>query len=242
LVRPGKMHRTVAAQLRSAGRRELPGTGLGAERAAKNAWRRRVVTTKQDAPAAADPAARDSGTARLEAVLFLAREPINTRKLAQLANLADGTEARTLIRRLNEWYDTTGSSFTAEEVAGGFQLLTRPQFGGWLRRACGGPAEVRLSTPALETLAVVAYRQPVMRSEIEAIRGVDCGEILRQLMERGLVRTAGRAEELGRPYLYATTKRCLQLFGLRHLDELPRAEQLRNRGDERTPEWRTSDT
>jgi len=84
-----------------------------------------------------------------------------------------------------------------------------------------------LSAPALETLAVVAYRQPVMRAEIEAIRGVDCGEILRQLMDRDLVKTAGRAEELGRPYWYATTKRFLQVFGLRHLDDLPRADLMR---------------
>jgi segregation and condensation protein B len=141
--------------------------------------------------------------------------------------LADGTEARTLIRRLNRWYDETGSAFRAEELAGGFQLLSRPKFGGWLRRLYNSPVEVRLSGPALETLAVVAYRQPVLRAEVEAIRGVDCGEILRQLMERDLVRTAGRADELGRPYWYATTKRFLQVFGLRHLDDLPRAALLR---------------
>lgn len=159
--------------------------------------------------------------------MFLAREPITSRKLAQLAHLADGTEARTLVRRLNRWYDETGSSFRAEELAGGFQLLSRPKFGAWLRRLYNSPVEVRLSAPALETLAVVAYRQPVLRAEIEAIRGVDCGEILRQLMERDLVRTAGRAAELGRPYWYATTKRFLQVFGLRHLDDLPRYELLR---------------
>ncbi len=190
-------------------------------------WRRRLQRPSSQSPAPADPFLRDAGLARLEAILFLSREPLTTRKLAQLAHLADGTEARTLIRRLNRWYDETGSAFVAEEVAGGFQLMSRPQFAGWLRRALGGPAEVRLSTPALETLAVVAYRQPVMRSEIEAIRGVDCGEILRQLMERGLIRTAGRAEELGRPYLYATTKRFLRVFGLKHLDDLPRADLLR---------------
>jgi segregation and condensation protein B len=82
--------------------------------------------------------------------------------------------------------------------------------------------EVRLSAPALETLAVVAYRQPLGRAEIEAVRGVQCGEILRQLMERDLVRIVGRSEELGRPFLYGTSKRFLQVFGLRHLDELPR--------------------
>jgi segregation and condensation protein B len=106
--------------------------------------------------------------------------------------------------------------------------MSRPKFGPWLRRLCSSPVEVRLSAPAQETLAVVAYRQPVLRAEIEAIRGVDCGEILRQLMDRDLVRTAGRANELGRPYWYATTKRFLQVFGLRHLDDLPRADLLRS--------------
>ena len=89
------------------------------------------------------------------------------------------------------------------------------------------PSEERLSAPSLETLAVVAYRQPVMRAEIEAVRGVGCGEILNQLMSRDLVRVGGRSSELGRPYLYNTTKRFLQLFGLKSLEELPRAEAFR---------------
>ncbi|MBI3467017.1 MAG: SMC-Scp complex subunit ScpB [Planctomycetes bacterium] len=165
--------------------------------------------------------------ARLEAVLFVAGEPLGSRRLAQLASLADGTEARTLIHRLNRLYDEERSAFRVEEVAGGFQLLTRPQFGPWLRRVHRIPVEVRLSAPALETLAVIAYRQPTSRAEIEAIRGVHCGEILRQLMERDLIRITARSEDLGRPFLYATTKRFLQAFGLRHLDELPRAEALR---------------
>lgn len=164
---------------------------------------------------------------RLEAVLFLSREPLSSRKLSQFANLADGTEARTLIRHLNRTYDEGGRAFRVEEVAGGYQLLTRPKFSGWLRRLEHTPAEVRLSAPVMETLAVVAYRQPVARADIEAVRGVSCGEILRQLMDRDLVRICGRSEDLGRPYLYGTTKRFLQMFGLRSLDQLPRADELR---------------
>lgn len=159
--------------------------------------------------------------------MFIAREPLSTRKLAQLASLSDGTEARTLIRELNRKYDQAGSSFLAMEVAGGFQLLTRPMFASWLGRLSVSPVEVRLSGPALETLAVVAYRQGVLRASIEAVRGVQCGEILRQLMERDLVRISGRSEELGRPFLYGTTKRFLQIFGLRRLEDLPRAEIIR---------------
>lgn len=169
---------------------------------------------------------RDWRAARVEAVLFLSSEPITSRKIGQLASLADGTEARTLIRQLNRWYDETGCAFQIQEVAGGFQLLTRVQFGSWLRRLHQAPLQTRLSSPAMETLAVVAYRQPVPRAEIEAIRGVQCGEMLRQLMERDLVRIIGRSEDLGRPFLYGTSKRFLRMFGLRNLDELPRADWL----------------
>ena len=169
---------------------------------------------------------RPARIARLEAVLFLSREPLGSRKLAQLAGLADGTKARTLVRALNRRYDGEGSAFRVEEVAGGFQLLTRPKFAPWLRRLHSTALEVRLSAPALETLAVVAYRQPALRAEIEAIRGVQCGEVLRQLIERDLVRIVGRSEELGRPLLYGTTRQFLQVFGLRHLEDLPRPEFL----------------
>lgn len=173
-----------------------------------------------------NPFRRDERAARVEAVLFVATEPLSSRKIAEVASLADGTEARTLIRQLNEFYDSKSSAFRIEEVAGGFQLLTRPKFGGWLRRLHPLPAETRLSAPALETLAVVAYRQPVMRAEVESIRGVQCGEILRQLIERDLVRIVGRSDELGRPFLYGTTKAFMLAFGLRSLAELPRAQQL----------------
>lgn len=203
----------------------LPGRGKTGWQAAL--WRAARSAVAAEEAAAASPWVRSDAMARLEAVLLLAGEPLGARKLSQLANLADGTEARTLIRRLNQCYDAAGTSFRAEEVAGGFQLLTRRRLAGWLRRLHQSPLETRLSSPALETLAVVAYRQPVLRADVEAIRGVQCGEMLRQLMERDLVRIAGRSGELGRPLLYGTTKRFLQVFGLRHLDELPRAETLR---------------
>ena len=183
--------------------------------------------SRQAADALAGPDSRDEKTRRLEAILFLAREPLTSRKLSQYANLADGTEARTLIRQLNAMYDQRGRAFRVEEVAGGYQLLTRTKFATWLRRLGHVPSELRLSAPALETLAVIAYRQPVPRADLEAVRGVNCGEILRQLMERDLVRIFGRSEELGRPYLYATTKRFLQVFGLLNLEQLPRADVLR---------------
>ncbi len=180
----------------------------------------------------ASTAGESTRLARLEAVLFLGREPMPSRKLAQLANLTDGTEARTLVRRLNEQYDAQGRAFRVEEIAQGYHMLTRPKFAPWLRRLTGTDTTIRFSHPALETLAVVAYRQPVLRAEIETVRGVQCGEILRQLMERSMVKIVGRADELGRPMLYGTTKQFLQTFGLKHLDDLPRAELLRRDADE----------
>ena len=164
---------------------------------------------------------------RLEAVLFLAREPLSLRKLAQLANLADGTEARTVLKSLRERYDARGCAFQVAQVAGGYQLLSRREFAQWLRPQSTAEREIRLSPPSLETLAVVAYRQPVLRVEVEAIRGVACGEILRQLMDHDLLRIVGRSEELGRPLRYGTTKRFLEVFGLCSLDQLPGAAQLR---------------
>jgi segregation and condensation protein B len=163
---------------------------------------------------------------RLEAILFIAREPLNGRKLAQLADLKNGTEARTLIRRLNQHYQRTGRSFRVEQVAGGYQLLTRPEFAGWLRRLSNQSQSTGLSSPALETLAVVAYQQPILRAEIESVRGVSCGELLRQLMDRNLVRISGRSEDLGRPFLYSTTRQFLSTFGLNSLDDLPQSEAM----------------
>jgi segregation and condensation protein B len=173
------------------------------------------------------PLFRNETMARVEAILFVAREPLTSRKIAQLGSLSDGTQARTVIRQLNKLYDTAGCAFRVEEIAGGYQLFTRPMFGPWLRRLLQTTLEIRLSSPAMETLAVVAYRQPILRAEVEAIRGVQCGDLLRQLLDRDLIRISGRADDLGRPLVYGTTKQFLQVFGLRHLDELPRAAQLR---------------
>ncbi len=158
---------------------------------------------------------------RLEAVLLLAKTPLTTRKLAQLAHLADATEARSQIRQLNQIYEELGRSLKIEQIAGGYRMMTRASVAPWLTRLGHLPPVMRLSSPMMETLAVVAYRQPVSRASVEAVRGVACGELLRQLMERDLIRIAGRSEELGRPYLYGTTKRFLQLFGLPSTDALP---------------------
>lgn len=164
---------------------------------------------------------RSDELARLEAALFLAREPLTTRRLAKLARLDDGTRARALIRELRQLQEASGSAVRVESIAGGFQLLTRAAFGPWVKRLLEQPAGGRPSTAALETLAIVAYRQPVTRAEIEAIRGAGSEELLRQLLERDLVAIGGRAEELGRPNVYVTTRRFLAVFGLSRIEDLP---------------------
>ena len=166
--------------------------------------------------------------ARLEAALFVADGALPSRRLAQLATLADHVEAKALIYELNATYDQSGSAFRIERVATGYQLLTRPEFAPWLDRIHQRHVALKLSPPALETLTIVAYRQPLTRADIEAIRGVQCTDILKLLMERGLVRIAGEDDSLGRPYLYETTRKFLELFGLRGLDGLPMAGELRS--------------
>ena len=175
---------------------------------------------------------------RLEAVLFLARQPLTTRRISQLAHLEDGTEARVMMKALNEHYNDVGRSFHVKRVAGGFQMLTRPQFFDWISRTGLSRPMIRLSSSAQETLTVVAYRQPMTKADIETVRGVGCGEMLRQLLEKGLVKIAGRSEDLGRPFLYATTKLFLTEFGFGSLEQLPQFEELSGEG---LPDWETGD-
>jgi segregation and condensation protein B len=183
------------------------------------AWYRLRASAPE--PAATEPQTRDARLARLEAILFSADEPLTARRLATLAELADAAEVRQLLNRLRDLYAAEGAAFQVEELAGGYQLLTRPEFHPWLVRLRQSAGEPKLSGALLETLAIVAYRQPVMRADVEAIRGVQCGDALGQLMERGLVRVTGRDDSLGRPLLFGTTKKFLQMFGLRDLRDLP---------------------
>ncbi len=177
-------------------------------------------------PAECGELVRDGRVALLEAALIAADEPLPLRRLAAVAELADAAEARRLIKRLRELYDRDGTAFQVSEVAGGYQLQTRPEYHSWLLRLRRGNVELRLSAAARETLTIVAYRQPITRADIEGIRGVQVADVLRQLMEKGLVRIAGRDESLGRPQLFGTTKKFLQMFGLNTLKDLPLAEEL----------------
>jgi segregation and condensation protein B len=170
--------------------------------------------------------ARDARLGLVEAALLAADEPLTLRRLAAAAGLIDSSEVRRLVQSLQALYEQDGTAFQVEELAGGFQLLTRPEYHPWLARLRRAGNELRLTVAGRETLAIVAYRQPITRADVEAIRGVQSADMLHQLMEKGLVRIAGRDESLGRPVLYGTTKKFLQAFGLRSLRDLPQAEEL----------------
>lgn len=162
--------------------------------------------------------------AAVEALLFATHSPLTAGRLAELLGLESTKAIRGAVKQLNRAYADTGRAFRIEQVAGGYQMLTMPQFGDLLKRMHQKEVDAKLSKPALETLAIIAYRQPILRADVEAVRGVACGETIRSLMEKHLVKIAGRAEELGRPILYGTTKRFLEVFGLNTLKDLPQPD------------------
>jgi segregation and condensation protein B len=160
----------------------------------------------------------------LEALLFSTHHPLTAGRLAELMDLPATKPVRQAIKDLNAQYEESHRSFRVEQVAGGYQLLTLPEFGEHLQKLHQREIDTKLTKAALETLASIAYKQPILRADIEAIRGVACGETIRSLMEKRLVNIAGRAEEPGRPILYGTTKRFLEVFGLNTLKDLPQSE------------------
>jgi segregation and condensation protein B len=165
----------------------------------------------------------------LESLLFVAEEALSLERLAKLVTEADSREIRQALEELRHEYDQRPAGFYLAEVAGGYQLRSRPEFTTWIRRLVD-PKPVRLSKAALETLAIIAYKQPVIRADVEHIRGVDCGGVLRVLLERKLVRVLGRKEIAGRPLIYATTKKFLETFDLRDLKDLPSPKEIEEFG------------
>ncbi len=163
---------------------------------------------------------------QVEAVLMTVDRPINAAKIADALELESTKPIGPAIESLNAAYEQAGRSFRIEQVAGGYQVLTLPEHKDVLARLHKTRSDSKLSPAAMETLAIVAYRQPVLRADIESIRGVAAGEVLRSLMDRNLIKIVGRAEELGRPMLYGTTRQFLELFGLSSLKDLPKSEEL----------------
>ena len=162
----------------------------------------------------------------LEAALFASSRPIPTEDLAALDEDASAAAVAAALDELREHYDVEGHGVELVEIGGGWQILTRPEYTEAIERAQLAARPQRLSGAALETLAIIAYRQPISRADIEEIRGVAVGGVLKSLHERGLIDVVGRAEGLGRPLLYGTTAQFLEHFALRHLEELPRADEL----------------
>jgi segregation and condensation protein B len=164
----------------------------------------------------------------IEAVLFASDEPLTPKRLVDIAEAGSVKQTRQCIRALNKKYKLGGFSFRVEKIAGGYQMMTLPAFNPWLGKLIKVRTDNKLSPAALETLAVVAYKQPIIRADVEAIRGVASGEVIRNLMYKGLVKIVGRAEILGRPMLYGTTKKFLDTFGLNTLKDLPKVDELKN--------------
>lgn len=169
----------------------------------------------------------------IEVLIFASGKPLAIEEIREV--IGEGTEAEMeeLIGELRESYRQEGKSFHILPIAGGYQMRTVPRFGPWLQKLYRSRYRERLSKPAVETLAIIAYRQPVTRAEMEAVRGVSTGSVLHTLLERNLIRIAGRKRVPGRPLLYRTTDRFLEHFGLSSVEELPRMEELEKKAEAR---------
>jgi segregation and condensation protein B len=162
----------------------------------------------------------------VEAILFVHDGPVTIEMLAESLAAEDPAKIRQAIAELGRDYDSNGQSFEIVRIAGGYQICTRERWANWVARFQRGSRRVRLSRAAVETLAIVAYRQPITRTQIEEVRGVDCGGVLHTLLERTLVTVKGRSRGIGRPLLYATTSEFLEYFGLDRLEDLPRLDEI----------------
>jgi len=167
----------------------------------------------------------------IESLLFVAEEPLSIEQINQVLSLPDTKMIRQTLNELIAEYEERRGAFSLHEVAGGYQFRSRPDYVPWIKRLLQ-PKPSRLSKAALETLANIAYKQPMIRSDVEHLRGVDCGGVLRMLLERKLIRVLGRKEIPGRPLIYATTKQFLQVFDLKNLKDLPSPKEIEALGIE----------
>ncbi len=172
----------------------------------------------------------DNLMAIVESLLFAADTPLTIDKMKTVLEIADPKAIRHVLTSLAEEYESNKRGFFLSEVAGGFQLRTRPEHRQWVRRL-KETRPARLSRASLETLAIIAYKQPVLRSDVEYLRGVDCGGPVRTLLERRLIRVLGRKDLPGRPMIYGTTKQFLEVFDLNDLTDLPTLKELKELGE-----------
>ena len=161
----------------------------------------------------------------VESLLFVAEEPLTVERIRNIIAVVTPDEVRSAISDLFDEYETRDGGFYLREVAGGYQLRTRPEYTQWIKRLLQ-PKQQRLSKAALETLAIIAYKQPIIRSDVEYLRGVDCGGIMRMLLERKFIRILGRKDIPGRPMIYGTTRHFLEVFDLKDLKDLPTPKEI----------------
>ncbi|MGD9411194.1 MAG: SMC-Scp complex subunit ScpB, partial [Desulfobacterales bacterium] len=176
----------------------------------------------------------------IESLLFAADEPLTIDRLKKILIDAEAQAIREALDELRADYEARQGGFFLKEVAGGYQIRTRPDYKEYIRRLLQ-PRPQRLSKAALETLAIIAYKQPAIRSDVEHIRGVDCGGVLRVLLERQFIRVLGRKDIPGRPLIYATTKRFLEVFDLKNLKDLPTPKEIEEFGSALAEEMDTAD-
>ncbi|MDP2940211.1 MAG: SMC-Scp complex subunit ScpB [Candidatus Omnitrophota bacterium] len=175
----------------------------------------------------------------IEALLFISEKPLLLEQVKDVLEGVDTQIIRELLVNLKNEYEERKSGIRIVEVAGGFQMITSEDYASYIKKFYKSRHKERLSSPALETLAVIAYKQPVTRLEIESIRGVNVDGVINTLLEKGLVRIAGRKDVLGRPFVYGTTRQFLEYFGLKSLADLPKLEDFsslqQNTAEENTP-------
>ncbi|NQT06851.1 MAG: SMC-Scp complex subunit ScpB [Candidatus Omnitrophica bacterium] len=162
----------------------------------------------------------------IEALLFVSERPLIVDKISEVLESFDNKGVRTLIDELNIEYAKTDRCFSIVEVAGGLQLMTDPLYAPWIRKLFTKSRKQRLSTPSLETLAIISYKQPITKAEVESIRGVNIDGVMDTLLARDLIRMVGRKDVVGRPFLYGTTKNFLGHFGLNSLEDLPNLREF----------------
>jgi segregation and condensation protein B len=161
----------------------------------------------------------------IEALLFVANSPLSLKEISQVIEI-EPKIIRNLIKKLQVELEEEGRGLNIIEVAGGYQLCTKPKFALWIRKFLGNQPKVKLSSQALEVLAIIAYHQPISKVELEKIRGVNCTSVLKMLLEKKLIKIIGRKEAPGRPLLYTTTKAFLECFGLSKLSDLPNINEV----------------
>ena len=167
---------------------------------------------------------RDQAKSIIEAMFFVTDKPLFVNEIKGALEEVDTREIKEIIAELAKEYESSSRAFRLKEIAGGYQIVTDPMLAPWLKKLYKTSGADRLRGPSLETLAIIAYKQPVSKAEIEAIRGVNVDGVLKTLIERNLIRIAGRKETVGRPIIYGTTSEFLQYFGLNSLEELPKLE------------------